>query len=347
MTIPEPPTRPPTTGDARPRVRLHRPLLVLAVVSLLGVVVCIVALAVDPREILGQPAWTKPLKFSISLAVYAVTLAWMIGLATRRQRLLSVVGNVVVVGLVLEMIVIVGAVVTNTTSHFNVSTPLATAVWSVMAASIVVVWLSTIVVALVLFRAPLGDGARSLAIRAGLVIGLVGMALAFLMTGPTADQLNDYQGIAGAHAVGVADGGAGIPILGWSTEGGDLRIPHFVGMHALQVLPLVAIALELLARRVSVLRSATVRFRLVLAAVVGFAGLVALVLWQAMRGQSIVAPDGLTLGSGAALVLVVIVLAILALVRGDRSRNGDAAAQPVVPAVSDTSATSVAAGEPR
>jgi hypothetical protein len=317
MTIPEPPTRPPTAALARPRVHLHRPLVALALASALGVVACAVALGVDPREILEQPAWAKPLKFSISLAVYAVTLAWMIGLATRRRRLLSVVGNVVVVALVLEMIVIVGAVVTNTTSHFNVSSPVAAAVWSLMAASIVVVWLATVVVALVLFRAPLGDPARSLAIRAGLVVGLVGMALAFLMTGPTAAQLNDYQGIAGAHAVGVADGGASVPILGWSTEGGDLRIPHFVGMHALQVLPLLAIALELLARRVSVLRSGIVRFRLVGAAVVGFAGVVGLVLWQALRGQSIVAPDALTLG-GAALVALVVVGAVVAtLVRGD------------------------------
>ncbi|WP_208004212.1 hypothetical protein [Labedella populi] len=330
MTIPEPPTRPPTDASTRTRVPLHRPLVALAAASAVGVVVCLIALVTDPREILGQPVWAKPLKFSISLAVYSVTLAWMIGLATRR-RLLSVVGNVVVVALVLEMVVIIGAAITNTTSHFNVSSPAAAAMWSLMAVSIVVVWLATVVVALVLFRDPLGDGARSLAIRAGLVIGLVGMALAFLMTGPTAEQLNDYQGIAGAHAVGVADGGAGIPILGWSTEGGDLRIPHFVGMHALQVLPLIAIGLELLARRVPVLRSAVVRFRLVLAAAIGFAGTVALVSWQALRGQSIVAPDALTLGAVTVLGLGVIVVVVLTLIRGSAAAPdaGTAAPSPV------------------
>lgn len=102
---------------------------------------------------------------------------------------------------------------------------------------------------LLLFRAPLGDPARSLAIRAGFVIALIGMALAFLMTGPTAEQLNSFRGIVGAHTVGLPDGAPGLPLLGWSTSAGDLRVPHFVGMHALQLIPLSALLLEFGARR--------------------------------------------------------------------------------------------------
>jgi hypothetical protein len=168
-----------------------------------------------------------------------------------------------------------------------------------------------------LARAPLGDPARTSAIRAGLVVGLVGMALAFLMTSPTTTQLADFRGIAGAHTVGLADGGVGIPVLGWSTKAGDLRIPHFVGMHALQVLPLTALLLEALARRAGTLRDPRVRLRIVLVVTALYSALVVVLTAQALGGQSIVRPDALT--AGVSVVLWLAAAAAVALVlRGGR-----------------------------
>ena len=302
-----------------PPIRWHRPLLWLAAAMAGLAFVAFIGLLIDPRTVTGAPLWAKPLKFALSVGIYAVTLSWLIGLLpgtfARRRRLAWWAGTAAAVFLLVEMVIIVGAAAGGLTSHFNVSTPFHAALWSVMAASIVTVWVAAVPIAVLLLRADLGDPARALAIRAGLLIALVGMGLAFLMTGPTAAQLDDYQGIVGAHTVGVADGGPGLPVLGWSTVAGDLRIPHFVGMHALQVLPLAALLLEVLGRRITLLAHPLAR-RGTLRVLVGlYLGGLALVTGQALAGQSVVQPSALVLALGAALVVAAALAVLLTLRR--------------------------------
>jgi hypothetical protein len=298
--------------------RWHRPLLWLSLAMAASMLVTLAGLLFDSRMLDGAPLWAKPFKFSVSILIYAVTLSWLLDQLPRGRRLAWWAGTVSAVFLTVEMVIIGGAAAAGNTSHFNVSSPLAAGLWSAMAASIVIVWLAALLVALLLFRVPLGDAARSLAIRAGLVIALIGMALAFLMTGPTADQLNNFQGVAGAHAVGMPDGGAGLPLLGWSTEAGDLRVPHFVGMHALQLIPLTALLLELGTRRIPMLRAAGIRLGLLWILVLTYLGALALLTAQALAGQSVVRPDGAYTIWGVALFAAAGLAAAVVLARGHR-----------------------------
>jgi hypothetical protein len=300
------------------RIRWHRPLLALAVTMAALTAFALIARFVSPVEVTALNQWDKPLKFSISILIYAVTWAWLLGQLQRGRRIAWLAGTVITATLFVEMIVIVWAAATGQTSHFNVSTPLNTVMWSIMATSISILWIATFVAAGLLFFSRLGDTARTVAIRSGAVISLVGLGLGYLMTGPTDEQLNDFQGIAGAHTVGLADGGPGLPILGWSTVAGDLRIPHFIGMHALQAIPLVLIVLELLSRRVALLRDVRVRTGLVWVAAAAYSGLVAIVTWQALRGQSIVSPDAATLAAGAVLAVAAAIAASAVLLLGLR-----------------------------
>ena len=106
----------------------------------------------------------------------------------------------------------------------------------------------------------------------------------------------------GVHGVGVADGGPGLPFVGWSTAGGDIRVAHFVGLHALQIVPLLGIFVN---RRFRQRLSDGRRTALVVIGGLGYLGLVLLLLWQALRAQPLIAPDTLTLVALAGLVTVV------------------------------------------
>jgi hypothetical protein len=143
------------------------------------------------------------------------------------------------------------------------------------------------------------------------------------MTIPSPAQIDAGGGIVGAHTVGLPDGGPGLPVLGWSTVGGDLRIPHFVGMHALQALPILLILLEALGRRLPRLADPRVRSRLVLVAAAGYLALVGLLTSQALRGQSVVHPDTATLTVLAGLVGVLLIgvgWSVLDVLGGDSDR---------------------------
>jgi hypothetical protein len=297
----------------------HRPLLLLVAGMALLAVVAVIGLVADAREVTGLSAWAKPLKFALSTAIYALTLAWLLSLLPPGRRLAWRAGTAASVGLTVELVIITGAAVTGTTSHFNVSSPVAAALWSTMAGFIGLVWIAQVVVGISLFRAPLGDPARTLAIRAGVVIGIGGMALGFLMTAPTSAQLADFRGIAGAHTVGVPDGSPGLPILGWSTVAGDLRIPHFVGMHALQIIPLACWTLELAGRRIPVLARAGVRARLVAIGTAAFVAGLTLVTYQALAGQSIVRPDAVVASLAIGIVAAASLASIALLARAAKA----------------------------
>jgi hypothetical protein len=203
-----------------------------------------------------------------------------------RERTMQRTGWLIVAASAIEMAIITGQAALGNRSHFNDDGGVGSALFSVMGATVVVLWLATLAVALRFLREPGRDRAAGTAVRLGLAVALLGMAVGYVMVAN------------GAHAVGVADGGPGLPLVGWSTTGGDLRIGHFIGMHALQGLPLLAAGLALTSRW-----DVTTRVRVVRVAAAAWAGLIALLTWQALQEQPLLAPDGGTLAAMVVLVL--------------------------------------------
>jgi hypothetical protein len=293
-----------TAPSARPRVtallgRLWHSSPPLAAVGLFMLIVAaasLVGVVVDPRIITGAPAWLKPFKFAISIAIYSLTLAWVFGFLSDWPRMRRIVGWTTAIVFVLEVAVIDLQAWRGTTSHFNASTPLDRTLFMVMGGAILTQTFVSVAVAVALWRQRFNDRALGWALRLGMTLTIAGALTGPLMTRPTGEQLADARAgrgipIIGAHSVGGVDGGPGLPVTGWSREHGDVRVPHFIGLHAIQALALIAVGLTRWRR------PEAVRVRAVLAAAASYALLFLLLLWGALRGQSVVAPDALALGS--------------------------------------------------
>ena len=294
--------------------RTDAPLTLAGLLLIATLAASLAGLWLDPRTISGAPAWLKPAKFGASTAIYSLTLAWLfryLGAWRRTRRIASWTTASV---LVMEVAIIALQAWRGTTSHFNVGTPLDGALFGIMGAGIFLQTAVSIAVAVALWRERFADPALGWALRLGMTLTIIGASTGWLMVRPTEAQLAEARAgrvmpVAGAHTVGAPDGGAGLPGTGWSVAHGDLRVPHFVGLHAVQALGLFT---AFVATRWSVAR----RIRLVLAAASSYTALFALLLWQSLRGQSILQPDTLMLAA-LAVWLGVTVAAVYAAARSE------------------------------
>lgn len=204
------------------------PLFWFTALMLLMTLVTLVLTQTTSVKVGGVNAWWKPFKFVLSTALYTATVLWLLRyLPTARTGWLE---WVIVLSLGFEIVYIVWKAAQGEASHFNVSTPFNSFMWSMMALMATVAALT----AAVLFFWFWTDEVTPLpnhvlwAIRLGLVLFVVFAFEGFAM------------GARMAHTVGAPDGGEGFPVTGWSKRHGDLRIAHFIGMHALEVLPVLA-----------------------------------------------------------------------------------------------------------
>jgi hypothetical protein len=256
----------------------------LAAVSLLMFVVFLCALAgmyLDPRTITGAPAWLKPAKFGISTTIYAGTLAWLFGDITVWPRFKRAMGAIIAAVLVVEVAIIDVQAARGTASHFNVGTLFDATLWGIMAVAILVLWLASMGIVVALFRQRFADPAWGWALRLGMLISVIGAGLGGVMTRPTPAQVeslarHEQLKVIGAHTVGAPDGGPGLPVAGWSAQHGDLRIPHFFGLHGLQIIPLFAWLIQ---------RRRTPAGIFVFAG--GYLTFIALLTWQALAGRPV------------------------------------------------------------
>lgn len=213
--------------SVRSLVRPSQWLTIIGVSLLFGALASTLLAYCDSRTLLGENVWIKPMKFALAFGIYFISLAWFLRQLPHASQTKVWIAGGNVLGLALELPCILIQASRSVRSHFNDDTVFDAALYGVMGIG---VWIQTLllVVLTVLFfdRRVAGDRAYVLAIRCGLLMFLLGLTPGIVMT------------LHGAHTVGASDGGAGLPILNWSIQAGDLRVPHFIGIHGLQLLPL-------------------------------------------------------------------------------------------------------------
>jgi len=236
-----------------------RALTIAGSVMVLGLVVATLLSIGDNRLILGVNPWLKPMKFFASITIFLWTAAWFMAETREQPTARAVIRWTFIGAMATEIVLIVMQAMRGTTSHFNESTLFDTVVFNVMGAAITV---STAAAAGLLWLLRRDTPPR----RAGYLWGMR-LGLAIFVLG----SLQGFMMVANmGHAVPGPDGGPGLPFVNWSTTGGDLRVAHFVGLHALQALPLLGFLLDraglVPTRRESVVLAAGVAWLLVVAA---------------------------------------------------------------------------------
>lgn len=235
--------------------------------GLLFVILAVVSMF-DQTEILGVNGWIKPMKFASSIGVFLTTLAVYLYFIDGRERSKRLIAIGAVATMIGEMVLIIVQATRGVRSHFNISTPLDGMVFGTMG---VLITINTILVGFLLYLYCRENVRLSRSMIWGMRFGLAIMIAASIQGGYMSAQLG--------HAVGVKDGGPGLPFVNWSTIGGDLRIAHFVGLHALQAIPLFAFLAERFAGSKATLTTT--------AFAVFYFVLFSAVLWQAILGRPI------------------------------------------------------------
>ena len=203
-------------------------LFYFGLICLVSAIVFLALTKFSNTQVYNVSAWHKPFKFAFSIFLFVWTMAWYCYYLPSFN--INYFNWSVIVLLGFEIVYIAFQANKGQLSHYNLSTPVYAALYVAMALAASLVTVYTAYVGILFFKYDFPDLPNYYlwAIRLGILIFVVFSFQGFVM------------GSRLTHTIGGEDGGAGIPLLNWSTKFGDPRIAHFIGMHAIQVLPMLS-----------------------------------------------------------------------------------------------------------
>jgi hypothetical protein len=193
--------------------------------------------AFDERLMHGVSVWIKPWKFMVSSGIYLLTLALALATlpqAAGRSKAGRYVAWMATAAALFEVAYITWRASRGEASHFNTATPAAALMYALMGVGAVLLASTSVVAGVMVMRAR--EFAFGRALHAGIGWGLVlGGVLGAITGGYMSSQTGHWVG-------GVPSDAGGLAVFRWAREAGDLRVAHFFGLHAMQLLPAFALA---------------------------------------------------------------------------------------------------------
>jgi hypothetical protein len=209
--------------------RRNKSLLLFGWFNFFMAILCIGLLAFDHTIVLGSNVWMKPFKFYFSAGLMSWTMGWLLySVNSKISR--NIFSWVIIISFLFENGIVFIQSWRGVASHFNVKTPFDTLMNNGLLLFIVLFFLDMLMITIVLFsqkKMPLSQH-YSWGVRMGLLIFLILSIVGFGMF------------LIQSHTIGGEDGTKGVMLFNWSKKHGDLRIVHFMGVHALQIIPLVS-----------------------------------------------------------------------------------------------------------
>ena len=190
-------------------------------------VICLVLMPFEETRILGVNRWLKPFKFYSSVGIMILTIGWLMYYLDDKRKVKRFSG-IIAIAMFLENGLIMMQAIRNTTSHFNDTSLFNGLVFNLMGILIIIFTVTVVVICISFFRQK--RFSIPMAYVWGIRLGLLFFIIFSLEGGVMLGLLK--------HTVGAFDGGPGLPVVNWSSQHGDLRIAHFLGIHSLQILPL-------------------------------------------------------------------------------------------------------------
>ena len=215
-----------------------------AAMAMLLLLVSAIAYAFDERLLNGINVWIKPIKFDLSFAIHLFTMVWLWRLvepAWRAKPVSKWLMPIAAFSILTELLYITLQAARGRHSHFNFETQVEYYMYyAVMGGAALLIVMVSFWLGWLVWRHPRGHLGAGL--HTGAALGLMLGAVATLITAGALASGN--VGGPGHWVGGIRDDTTGLPLFGWSTTGGDLRVPHFFATHLTQALPLAGLLVD-------------------------------------------------------------------------------------------------------